>query len=115
MILFKKEIKKISVFLLMASFFIAGFALANNGFTTPLNFNTITEFLTGIINAVITILFPIIVLMFVYSGFLFLKAQGNPGEIAKARTALMWSFIGAMVVLGAWALAHAVEAILKAL
>ncbi len=111
----KKNKLKSMIGALSVSFFYTFNYVFANGFKTPISFTTFEGFLTGLINAVITILTPIIVLMFVYTGFLFLKAQGNPGEITKARTALMWSFIGAMVVLGAWALSHAIVAILEAL
>ncbi len=110
----KNKLMSIVSVLYVCYFCVFNYVFAN-GFRSPINFTTFEDFLTEVINAVITILLPIIVLMFVYSGFLFLKAQGNPGEITKARTSLMWSFVGAMVVLGAWALSHTIVAILEAL
>ena len=47
--------------------------------------------------------------MLVYSGFLFVSAQGNPEKLATARKAIMWTIIGAVVVLGASVLASAIE------
>ncbi|MBP9760376.1 MAG: hypothetical protein KBD24_03340 [Candidatus Pacebacteria bacterium] len=69
--------------------------------------------LIKILNAVIFILFPIIVLMIVYTGFLFVSAQGNPTKIEEARRALMWTVIGALVLLGSKALAMAICATVK--
>ena len=77
-------------------------------FTNPLGDTTIYELLVDILNAVIFILFPIIVLMIVYTGFLFVAAQGNEQKLQDARRALMFTVIGALVVLGAQALAFAI-------
>lgn len=44
-----------------------------------------------------------IVIGIIYSGFLFVKAQGNQEELAVAKKAITYTAIGAMLVLGAWA------------
>ncbi|MGM0629327.1 MAG: hypothetical protein ACQESA_02785 [Patescibacteria group bacterium] len=46
----------------------------------------------------------------VYSGFLFVTAQGNPEKLTKARSAFIWAVIGGLVILGSWAIAQAIEA-----
>jgi hypothetical protein len=86
---------------------------ADAEFTNPLGNVTLYEFLVKILNALIYILFPIIVLMIVYTGFLFVAAQGNEQKLREARRALMWTVIGALVVLGSKALALAIEATVK--
>jgi len=77
-------------------------------FVNPLSVDTIEELLVLILNAVIFILFPIIVLMIVYTGFLFVSAQGNEQQLSKARQALVWTVVGALIVLGSKALAIAI-------
>ncbi len=47
----------------------------------------------------------IAVLFIIYSGFLYVKAQGKPGELAKAHEAFKWTLVGTAVLLGAWVLA----------
>lgn len=84
--------------------------LRATGLTDPLGNITLYNFLFTILNAVIYILFPVIVLMLVYTGFLFVAAQGNPAKIQEARRALVWTIIGALVLLGAKAIALAVQA-----
>jgi hypothetical protein len=44
-----------------------------------------------------------IILGFIYSGFLFVSARGNEEELAKAKRAITYTVIGAIIVLGAWA------------
>jgi hypothetical protein len=79
-----------------------------DAFTNPLQFNTLSEFLVAILNAVILIVFPFIVLLLVYAGFQFVVAQGKPEAISKAKNAFLWTLIGALVVLGAKALSIAI-------
>ncbi len=81
-----------------------------HGFQNPLAFDTLPEFLYAILEAAILILFPIIVLMIVYTGFLFVSAQGNPAKLEQARKSLLWTLVGSLVVLGSYTLARAIEA-----
>ncbi|MBI4086552.1 hypothetical protein HY416_01065 [Candidatus Kaiserbacteria bacterium] len=39
--------------------------------------------------------------MIMYSGFLYVTAQGKPDQITKATKAFTWTIIGAVIVLGA--------------
>lgn len=79
-------------------------------FCNPLRYCTIQDLLLAILDAVIMIMFPIVILSLVYAGFLFVKAQGQPGELEKARSAFFWGVIGGVIVLGAKGLALAIEA-----
>lgn len=45
---------------------------------------------------------PVIVFFIVYSGFLFISAQGNKDKMKKAKDTLLYVIIGAVVVLGAF-------------
>lgn len=80
------------------------------GLTNPLQFETLESFLVAILDALILILFPFLVLALVYAGFMFVTAQGKPEALSKARTAFLWVLIGALVILGAKAIAIAIEA-----
>lgn len=48
------------------------------------------------------------VLAFIYSGFLYVMAQGNESKIKEAHQALLWTSIGTAVLLGSWVLASVV-------
>ncbi|MEK7134385.1 MAG: hypothetical protein AAB819_01505 [Patescibacteria group bacterium] len=74
------------------------------GATSP----TIQAFLVQALSIVASVGFPVIVLAIIYVGFLFVKAQGNPEEIEKAKSAFLWTVVGAVVVLGAWVIATAI-------
>lgn len=64
----------------------------------------------AVLDAVALILFPIIVLMLVYCGFLFVKAQGEPAGITEARKVFFWTLIGGLIILGAKAISLAIAA-----
>jgi type IV secretory pathway VirB2 component (pilin) len=76
--------------------------------------------LTGILKAVLTnIVMPIaavvVVLAIIYSGFKFVTANGNPGEIDKAKTGLLYVLIGALILLGAEGISKAIEGTLSSI
>lgn len=78
-------------------------------FCNPLLAPDLRTFLDIVLNALILILFPFVILFFIYAGFQLVVAQGNPGEIAKARKAILWTTIGALIILGAKAISLAIQ------
>ena len=82
---------------------------ASTGLCNPLKFNSIQGFVEGFLKAVVYIGFPIAVLFVVYSGFLFVFAQGNSEQLAKAKKNFMWTVVGVALFLGAWALAMIIK------
>jgi hypothetical protein len=53
--------------------------------------------------------------MLIYVGFLFVTARGEPGKITAARQALLWTVVGALILLGAEAISAGIQATVKAL
>lgn len=51
----------------------------------------------------------VVVLFIIYSGYLFVVAQGNPAKLEEAKRAFLYSCIGAVVLLGAWAIAQVIQ------
>ncbi len=51
----------------------------------------------------------IIVLAIIYTGFLFVKAQGNAEELETAKRAFVWTVIGALILLGATVLSTIIK------
>jgi len=80
-------------------------------FTNPIGATagTIPQFIAKILDIAVQIGTPIAVLAIIYSGFLFLVAQGNPEKVTVARRALQWSLVGAFVLLGAKVFAVAIS------
>jgi len=76
---------------------------------------SLESFLLSILQFVIRIGSIAIILMLVYIGFLYVKAQGNPGKISEAHKALLWTVVGALILLGAQAIAIGIQATVQAL
>lgn len=66
---------------------------------------SIPEFIKTILEFVIKIGIPIVALAIIYSGFLFVSARGKPSELETAKRSIMYTLIGAAILLGAWAIA----------
>jgi len=74
---------------------------------SPLNeaFSTVPGFIAGALKALVMIALPILTLFIVYSGFLFVAAQGNEHKLEDAKRNFMYVIIGALLILGAWVIA----------
>lgn len=81
----------------------------------PINAKTINEFIKSILEAVIKIGIPIIALAIIYSGFLFVFARGIPEKLETAKKALLYSVIGAVILLGSWAIVQIISNTILAL
>lgn len=77
--------------------------------------STIPDLLLAIVDLIFLVGVPIIVIFIIYSGFLFVTAGDNDAQITKARTTLKWTLLGALVLLGAKAIAAAVQATISSL
>lgn len=69
---------------------------------------TIPDFIKAVINIVLIVGIPIVALAIIYTGFLFVSAQGNPEKLTKAKNSLMYVLIGAALLLGAFVIAEAI-------
>lgn len=77
------------------------------GISNPLkDICTIPQFIKAIFERIVLPLgMSIAVLFIVYSGFLFVTAQGNETKLTKAKSAFFWAIIGTAVLFGSWAIA----------
>jgi uncharacterized membrane protein YobD (UPF0266 family) len=75
----------------------------------PLAFPSITELLAAILNMVIVISIPFVMLFIIYSGFLYVTAQGNPEKLQVANRALVYGVIGGVIIIGSVAILQIVE------
>lgn len=77
------------------------------GLDNPLseNYSSIPQFISGALKVMVMVALPIITLFMVYSGFLFVLAQGNQEQLSKAKTNFVYVVIGAILILGAWVFA----------
>jgi hypothetical protein len=71
------------------------------GFINPSRFNSITELIAGIINALLGILGAITVAVLVASGFKYMTSS-NPGEVGQALEGIRNAIVGLMIIMGAF-------------
>lgn len=75
----------------------------------PISVGSFPDFIALLLKIAVQIGFPVAVLFIIYSGFLFVKAQGNEKELETAKKALTWTIIGTAVLLGASVLSYAIQ------
>ena len=73
------------------------------------------SFLQSILDFVIKIGTVVVILMMVFVGYKFVVAQGAPDKIKEARDALLWTLIGALILLGSKAIAFGIEKTVQAI
>jgi hypothetical protein len=75
----------------------------------PISATSINGFIKDVLIGLIKIGIPIIAIAIIYSGYMFVTAQGKPGDIEKAKSAFMYTLIGGAILLGAWAIAQLIS------
>lgn len=110
--------KRLTLILIPLIFPVLTFAALGNSETNsiisnPLKADNFSEFLSLVLNAVINVGVPILVLMFVYIGFLFVFARGNSGKLEEAKKALWYGVLGAFLILGAFVLEKVISSTLE--
>lgn len=102
-------------FLFKIKYFLAlNLGLANPAFAQKLDnplgqtttFGAVVEKLA---QAITTIGIPIAGIFIIYSGFLFVSARGNEEQLNKAKTTFFWTVVGTILIVGAWAIARALN------
>ncbi len=88
----------------------SGGTLPPQSLQNPLKYNNVSELIEAISNIVVQIGVPVVAVMIIYSGFLFVSARGNEDKLTKAKQAFLWTIIGAAIVLGAFVISRAIRA-----
>lgn len=78
----------------------------------PLGCQDIGCVLERIASFLLKVAAPILTIMVLWAGFLFLTSAGNPQGIEKARKTLLWAVIGFAIVLINWGFASIVKEII---
>lgn len=109
MILSRTTLKEVFLHVALAVFFCALLinpVMAQTRLENPSAFPSLSALIEGLLRSIVYIALPIISLFVVYSGFKFVFAQGNQEAIKEAKYNFLYVIIGALLILGAWALAQ---------
>jgi len=66
------------------------------------------SFIKIVVEIVLTVGIPILALAIIYTGYLFVAAQGNSNKLKEAKDALLAVLIGGALLLGAFVIAEAI-------
>lgn len=73
------------------------------------NVSSIEGLVQAFLAAVMRLGAVVVVFMIIYSGFLFVAAQGSDDKLEKAKKTFLWSVIGGVILLSARVLAAVVQ------
>ena len=65
----------------------------------PLKANTFEKLILNIVNFIFTLALPIVVIMIIVGGFMFVTAAGEPAKIQQGKQLILWAVIGLIVIL----------------
>ncbi len=116
-------LKKISIHALLISLFVFPVFVFASNTSIPIRIenpfkggDSLPELITAILNNVVMPIAAVaVVIWIVWAGFTFVTAQGKPAEIEKAKSRLLWSLIGAGILLGAAGISAVVQNTIGAL
>lgn len=81
----------------------------------PLESESFTELMESISQLAVEIGIPIAVVFIIYSGLKLVTARGNEESIKNAKIGLLWSIIGAGILIGAWTIMIVLESTVDSL
>ena len=67
---------------------------------SPLD-GSLSEMFRTVLEGLMKLAIPLLVLGIIYSAFLLIKAQGKDSELKKAKSAILWVLVGAVIILSA--------------
>lgn len=119
--MFFSKISKFAFIFIIAFSFIFSFSVLTSraddnvitietGIENPLgsNLKDIPTFIEKVIEIVLYVGIPLLALAIIYSGFLFIEAQGNEKKLEKAKKAILYTLIGGVLLLGAFVISEAI-------
>jgi hypothetical protein len=76
--------------------------------------NNLFDFIKVVVNNVLLPIGGVVATMYIiYSGFLFVTAQGDPKKIETAKASFTYAVIGTAILLGAWAISEGIAATIR--
>lgn len=81
----------------------------------PVESGTFGELISKLALIITGVSLPFVILFLILAAFLFVTASGNEEQIKRAKTIFKWTMVGAALIVGAWAIAIAIDNFGKAL
>ena len=85
----------------------AGGSTPDTNLVNPLKgINSVPELVRQIINAALSIVGSLALIMFIYGGFVWMLAAGNEQAVEKGKNILLWATIGLVVIFASYSLVN---------
>lgn len=84
-------------------------ARAGDEFDNPVESGTFGVLITKLAAIITQVVLPLVILFLILAGAMFVFGRGNPQQITRAKTIFWWTVIGAAIIVGAWAIAGAID------
>lgn len=81
----------------------------NNTINNPIGPNSLNELIVAVLEFIVRLGAIVVVFFVIYSGFLFVKAQGDPGKLSEAKSTFTYTIIGGVILLGAQVIAEVIK------
>lgn len=115
-----KNIKQISIVSLFITLFLYQKTLAAGPntnviltFESPLkNIKSVSDLVLTFVDWIVQLGTVAVVLAFIYVGFQFVAAKGNPERIQKANSAFLWTVVGTLILIGSSVLVEVIKSTL---
>lgn len=92
----------------------SGGVTASGGISNPLKgVDSLAGFFYLLANFIYSLSYAVIAFFLILSGFKFVKAQGNPEELANAKKTFYYTIIGAVLLIGAQVIAEIVRDVIN--
>ncbi len=66
---------------------------------------TMNDFILWLIQIIQAVGTPLLVIAIIYAGFKFVTAQGKEDELSKAKVTILWTLVGAAIIISAQVIA----------
>jgi hypothetical protein len=83
--------------------------------SNPLGSAGLLDLFDKVLDGLILLATPIVILMVIYAGYLFVTAQGNVTKLETAKRAIVYALIGALILLGAEAISALIQGSIESL
>jgi hypothetical protein len=81
----------------------------------PLGNTGLLDLFDKVLEGLILLATPIVIVMVIYAGFLFVTAQGNVTKLETAKRAIAYALLGALILLGATAISALIQGSIESL
>jgi flagellar biosynthesis protein FlhB len=81
----------------------------NLGIENPISANNLWDAVIALVNIVRFVAIPFLVLAIMWSGFLFVKAQGSAEKIGEAKKVFFWTMVATLIILSSIPIAEMIR------